>query len=196
MNSMTRVTLRTGLMPLAAACVLVTASGIALAAEVLDRVDGKSDFIGVAGGPATLTYRKLNTPAGETTGAWHYHPGYVYNVVEQGTVTIEDGCGDLVSFSAGEAFETSEGRVHRAYNLGEEDAIEQNMFISPPGRPITVLIPGNQQLCGPPSTVSECHNGGWAKFDHPQTFANQGACIAYVKHRPETTPLVPADPLP
>src|SRR3954447_14856946 len=110
-------------------------------------------------GPAQLTARVLTTPVGEVTGAWHYHPGYVYNVVTQGTVTIEDGCGGIHQYSKGEAFETSEGRVHRAYNLGTEDAMEHNMFVGPPGRPITVNIPNNEQRCGPPSTAAECLNG-------------------------------------
>ena len=92
-------------------------------------------------------------------------------------------------------FETSEGRVHSAYNLGNVDAIESNMFVGPPGRPITVLIPGDERRCGPPSTVAECMGHGWTAFNHPTTFANQGACIAYVRHRPTITVLVPEDPL-
>src|SRR5262249_8494628 len=89
-------------------------------------------------------------------GAWHYHPGFVYNVVRQGAITVEDGCGIAQTYGAGQAFETSEGRVHRAYNLGSEDAIESNMFVGPPGRPITVFIPNNGRRCGPPSSVEEC----------------------------------------
>jgi hypothetical protein len=41
---------------------------------------------------------------------------------------------DLSTYTAGQAFETSEGRVHRAYNLGAVDAIEYNMFVGPIGR--------------------------------------------------------------
>jgi hypothetical protein len=169
--------------------------GVTYAAIVLERWDGTSNHIGLWNGPAALTARTLDTPVGETTGAWHYHPGFVYNVVRQGTITVEDGCGSVQSYSAGQAFETSEGRVHRAYNLGGVDAIESNMFVGPPGRPITVLIPDNEQRCGPPSRVDECKGDGWASFNHPTTFANQGECIAYVNHRPRITVLVPADPL-
>ena len=171
------------------------ASGVIYAAIPLELWVGTSSHIGLWKGPATLTARTLKTPMGETTGAWHYHPGYVYNVVRQGTITIEDGCGSVQSYSAGQAFETSEGRVHRAYNLGGVDAIESNMFVGPPGRPITVFIPDNVQRCGPPSRVDECKGDGWATFNHPTTFANQGECIAYVNHRPRITVLVPADPL-
>ncbi len=124
-----------------------------------------------------------------------YHPGYVYNVVRQGTITVEDGCGGTQAYSAGQAFETSEGRVHRAYNLGGVDAIESNMFVGPPGRPITVFIPNNERRCGPPSSVNECKGHGWASFNHPSLFANQGECIKYVNHRPRVTVLVPEDPL-
>ena len=174
---------------------IVLGSVVSYAAIVVFRQDASSDYIGLWGGPAQLTARVLTTPAGEVTGAWHYHPGYVYNVVTQGTVTIEDGCGQIHQYSKGEAFETSEGRVHRAYNLGTEDAMEHNMFVGPPGRPITVSIPNNEHRCGPPSTVAECVNGGWASFNHPFPFGNQGACVAYVNHRKQITLLVPEDPI-
>jgi|SRR5215831_11256913 len=169
--------------------------GAVHAAITIERWDGTSNNIGLWNGPATLTARTLRTPAGETTGPWHYHPGHVYNVVRQGTITIEDGCGTVQSFSAGQAFETSEGRVHRAYNLGGADAIESNMFVGPPGRPITVFIPSNERRCGPPSTVDECKGDGWASFNHPSQFANQGQCVEYVNNRPRITLLVPEDPL-
>lgn len=167
-------------------------------AVTMDRWDGTSDHIGLAGGPARLVARKLTTHVGEITGAWHYHPGYVYNVVVQGTITVEDGCGDVKQYSAGQAFETSEGRVHRAYNLGQVDAVEQNMFINlgVNNATITKPIPNNERRCGPPSTVDECKDGSWEKFDWPTAFESQGECVAYVNNRPTITLLVPADPLP
>ena len=163
-----------------------------------ERWDGTSDFIGLAGGPARLIARKLTTHVGETTGAWHYHPGYVYNVVAEGTITVEDGCGDVKQYSAGQAFETSDGRVHRAYNLGPVDAVEYNMFVNlgANNTMITKFIPNNEQRCGPPSTADECKGGGWEKFDWPSAFASQGECITYVNNRPTITVPVPADPLP
>ena len=178
------------------AAALAVGSVATYAAIVMFRFDATSDHIGLQGGPALVTARILNTPVGEITGGWHYHPGYVYNVVTQGTITIEDGCGEIRQFSAGEAFETSEGRVHRAYNLGTVDAIEYNMFVGPPGRPIGVNIPNNEHRCGPPSRVTECRDGGWSTFNHPAPFANQGACISYVNNRKRITLLVPEDPIP
>ena len=174
---------------------LAIGSVIVYAAIVEFRQDASSEYIGLRGGPAQLTARVLRTPVGETTGLWHYHPGYVYNVVTQGRITIEDGCGQVREYSKGQAFETSEGRVHRAYNLGSEDAIEYNMFVGPPGRPIGVNIPNNEHRCGPPSTVAECANDGWVAFNHPAPFANQGECVAYVNHRKRITLLVPEDPI-
>jgi hypothetical protein len=175
--------------------VLSLGSAIAYAAVVLFRYDAFSEFIGLRGGPAMVTARVLNTPVGETNGLWHYHPGYVYNVVTQGQITVEDGCGEIKQYGAGQAFETSEGRVHRAYNLGATDAIEYNMFVGPPNRPIGVNIPNNEHRCGPPSTVEECRFNGWDTFNHPRRFANQGVCVAYVNNRPRITLLVPEDPI-
>jgi len=175
--------------------VIAVSSIVAYAAIVTFRQDAYSEYIGLRGGPAQVTARVLTTPVGEVTGLWHYHPGNVYNVVTQGTITIEDGCGQINHYSKGEAFETSEGRVHRAYNLGSEDAIEYNMFVGPPGRPIGVNIPNNEHRCGPPSTVAECMGGDWATFNHPVPFVNQGACVAYVNQRKRITLLVPEDPI-
>ena len=175
---------------------LAIGSVIAYAAIPTILAVGRSDYIGLTGGPATLIARHLVTPAGETTGAWHYHPGYVYNVVKSGTITVEDGCGAVKHYSAGEAFETSDGRVHRAYNLGEVDAVEYNMFINIGNNAtLTKFIPNNEQRCGPPSTTDECMRGGWMKFNHPSVFGNQGQCVAYVNGRETITLLVPEDPL-
>ena len=187
----TRMTLSVG-----AGC-LVLGSLIAYAAIPTILATGRSDYIGLAGGPATLIARHLITPAGETTGAWHYHPGYVYNIVKSGTITVEDGCGEINQYSAGHAFETSDGRVHRAYNLGEVDAVEYNTFVNigSNNTTLTKFIPNNERRCGPPSTVGECAANGWRRFNHPAPFANQGQCIAYVNHRPTITLLVPEDPL-
>jgi hypothetical protein len=179
------------------AAALVIGSLMAYAAIPEIQGVGVSPYIGLTGGPARLVSRRLTTPVGETTGAWHYHPGYVYNVVRQGTITVEDGCGEVNRYSAGDAFETSEGRIHRAYNEGDVAAVEYNMFINLHGsQSLTKFTPGNERRCGPPSTVDECRNGNWATFSHPSAFANQGACVAYVNGRRTITVLVPEDPFP
>jgi quercetin dioxygenase-like cupin family protein len=147
------------------------------------------------GGPATVTVRTLTIKPGEVL-AWHYHPGYAFNVVKSGTLTVEEGCGGEESLTPGQAFEEMEGHVHRAKNLSAtEDVVVYNTFIMPQGKVTTVNIPGNERRCGPPSNVDECKNDGWLKFSHPQPFGNQGQCIEFVRHRPRNTILVPEDPL-
>jgi quercetin dioxygenase-like cupin family protein len=68
------------------------------------------------GGPATMTARTLSLAPGDVN-AWHYHPGPLFNIVTQGTVTVEDGCGGEQSYTVGQAFEEG-GRVHRPKNQG------------------------------------------------------------------------------
>jgi quercetin dioxygenase-like cupin family protein len=152
-------------------------------------------------GPATVTVRTLtiahgiNGQPGETL-AWHYHPGYAFNVVKSGTLTVEDGCGGEETLAPGQAFEEMDGRVHRAKNLSAtEDVVVYNTFIVPQGRPTTVNIPGNTRRCGPPRNVDECKDGGWANFTHPSMFSDQGECVQYTRHRPRVVLPVPADPL-
>jgi len=143
------------------------------------------------GGPATVTVRTLTIQPGETL-AWHYHPGYAFNVVKHGVLTVEDGCGGPdENLFEGQAFEEVEGHVHRAKNLGTEPVEVYNTFLIPQGRPTTINIPGNQRLCGPPSSVDQCKFEGWRNFSHPQTFEDQGSCISWVLHRPRTTVPLP-----
>jgi quercetin dioxygenase-like cupin family protein len=147
-------------------------------------------------GPATVTVRTLTILPGESL-AWHYHPGYAFNVVKSGTLTVEDGCGgDEETLTPGEAFEEMDGRVHRAKNLSAtEPVVVYNTFIVPQGKPTTRNIPNNERRCGPPVDVAECKDAGWVNFSHPQGFANQGECIDFVKHRPRNIIPVPQDPL-
>jgi len=35
-------------------------------------------------------------------------------------------------------------------------------------------------LTGPPQDMNQCKNGGWARFNEPRTFPNQGLCVCYV----------------
>jgi quercetin dioxygenase-like cupin family protein len=150
-------------------------------------------------GPATVTVRTLTIKPGETL-AWHYHPGYAFNVVKSGTLTVEDGCGEEETLSPApnpeSAFEETDGRVHRAKNLSAtEDVVVYNTFLVPEGRPTTVNIPGNERRCGPPADVNECKDDGWAMFNHPRSFIDQGDCVQYVRHRPRIVLPVPEDPL-
>jgi len=145
-------------------------------------------------GPATVTFRHLTTTPGDV-GAWHYHPGVVHNVVIAGAIKVEDGCGDAPTHTTGQAFETSEGRVHRAINEGTVDAVEYNVFIREQGKPLTRFIPNNERRCGPVSNRGECKGNGWQRFDFPYSFADQGQCLAYVIGRQRVSLLLPDDPL-
>jgi hypothetical protein len=154
---------------------------------------GSADYIGLWDGPARLTANDNLVTGANVTGGWHYHPGYVYNVVKQGRVIIEDGCGGTVEYGVGDAFEKADGRVHRAINPDNVDEIEFSMSIDAPGRPTRVAVPAG--TCGPARSVDECKDNGWAKFNHPYPFTNQGHCIAYVLNRKRVTILIPEDPL-
>jgi quercetin dioxygenase-like cupin family protein len=146
-------------------------------------------------GPATVTVRTLTISPGNSL-AWHYHPGYAFNVVKSGTLTVEDGCGGEETLNPGDAFEEMDGRVHRAKNLNATaPVVVYNTFIVPQGKPTTRNIPGNERRCGPPVDVEECKNDGWLKFTHPLSFISQGQCVDFVRHRPRNVIPVPEDPL-
>jgi quercetin dioxygenase-like cupin family protein len=168
----------------AAICLLTAAI---YAATTLILAVGTIPDSGFFGGPATVTVRTLTIPPGEV-GAWHYHPGYAFNVVKSGVLTVENGCGGGdENLTPGQAFEELEGDVHRAKNLGTEPVVVYNTFVVPEGKPTTINIPGNERLCGPPANVNECKLDGWKNFSHPLTFEDQGSCIKWVLSRPHTT---------
>ena len=129
-------------------------------------------------GPATVTLRTISFAPGEV-GAWHYHPGPLFNVVTRGTVTVEDGCGQEQAFTVGQAFEEG-GRVHRPKNLGTEATFAHQTFVVPEGSPTTVNIPNNERRCGPPRNVDECKQAAGSTFTHPRSFSSQGDCIQYI----------------
>jgi quercetin dioxygenase-like cupin family protein len=145
-------------------------------------------------GPATVTVRTLTIGPGEVL-QWHYHPGYAYNVVKSGELTVEEGCGGEVTLRPGDAFEELDGHVHRAKNLSAtENVVVYNTFIVPQGKPTTVNIPNNERRCGPPSDANECKDDGWMTFNQPRGFSDQGDCVQYVRHRPRIVLPVPEDP--
>jgi quercetin dioxygenase-like cupin family protein len=159
--------------------VLLLCGAVAYAATATILAVGTTPHSELIGGPATLTARRLVTPPGEV-GAWHYHPGPVFNVVKSGAIVIEDGCGEAPTYVAGQAFENIGGRVHRAVNPFTESCVEYNMFINPQGTPLTVFIPNNQRQCGPARGVEECKADGWRNFDFPHSFVSQGDCVQFV----------------
>lgn len=158
---------------------LLAVSGVIAYAAIINVISvGTLAHSEILGGTATVTNRTISFAPGEV-GAWHYHPGPLFNVVTQGTVTLEDGCGGEQSYGPGQAFEEG-GRIHRPKNLGSDPTFAYQTFVIPQGSPTTVNIPGNVQQCGPPRNVDECRHGGWANFTFPDSFANQWQCMVWV----------------
>jgi quercetin dioxygenase-like cupin family protein len=139
---------------------------------------GTTDYSEFVDGPATITMRTLTIAPEEVLG-WHHHPGIgAITIVKQGTLTIEDGCGGETVYLTGDAFLEPPGRVHRGKNLDAvEDVITAQTFVVPFGDPNSV---SSAQLCGAPASVAECRRDGWADFNHPRTFANQGDCEQFL----------------
>ena len=134
----------------------------------------------VFNGPANVTVRILTLKPGEML-PWHYHPGYAFNIVKSGTLTVEDGCGTKRTLTAGQGFEAIDGRVHRGRNMSDQEVIVYDSFLIPQGKPNTITFPGEESRCGPPLDLDECRNGGWRKFTHPQSLNSQGQCLSLVR---------------
>lgn len=163
-----------------AAALGAVAVGVTTYAAVNNTIGvGRLEYSEAIGGPATVTMRTLTIAPGEVLG-WHAHPGVgAYTIVTKGTLTVEDGCGFDTVYVKGDAFLEPAGRVHRGKNLGSEEVVTAQTFIVPEGEGTTHSLSGPR--CGRPLTAAECLNGGWASFDYPHPFANQGACEQYVR---------------
>ena len=135
-----------------ASCLAASLLGVALypAAQGDMLVVGTIPKSQVFDGAVTVAVRALTLKPGEEL-PWHYHPGYAFNVVKSGTLTVEDGCGELKTLTAGQGFEETDSRVHRGKNLSDKETLVYDTFFIRQGKPITVPIPGNQPLCGPPN---------------------------------------------
>ena len=139
---------------------------------------GAMDHSEIVGGPATVTMRTLEFAPSEIS-AWHYHTGLgALNVVTQGTLIIEDGCGGETIYGPGEAFLEAPNRVHRGRNADDVDeVIVAQTFVVPAGDGLAVIT---GQLCGAPATVDQCRQSGWQTFNHPRAFGSQGDCEQFV----------------
>ena len=139
---------------------------------------GTMDHSEIVDGPATVTMRTLEFAPSEIS-AWHYHTGLgALNVVTQGTLIIEDGCGGETTYGPGDAFLEAPGRVHRGRNADDVDkVIVAQTFLVPAGDGLAVIT---GQLCGVPAAVQECRQGGWTTFNQPREFVSQGDCEQFV----------------
>jgi len=164
---------------------------------------------GASGGSAIVVHRTLTTHANENNGGWHYHPGYVYNVVKSGTIAVQDGCdAEARLYGAGEAFEPPKAASTapsfpmspertRAKKTPSRRTCSSCPRLSQHGGQADLgrNVPDTMGHCGPPSAVDHCRKGGWQKFDFPQKFAGENACAAWVAARPRITLMLPIDPL-
>lgn len=66
-------------------------------------------------GDAIVGINEATLAPGDVIG-FHYHTGYAYSVVKSGTLTEDDGCGNVVTHSAGTAFVEVPGHVHEVRN--------------------------------------------------------------------------------
>ncbi len=124
---------------------------------------GPVSYSPTVGGPATITVRRLTIDPGEVLG-WHSHPGIVYTVVTRGTLTLEDGCGAVTTFTVGQAFQEAPGRVHRGKNLATTGTVETiQTFIVPSGSQISDATSGPVcQPCVADATTFCAHNSRYA----------------------------------
>jgi quercetin dioxygenase-like cupin family protein len=83
--------------------------------------------------PQDIVVQHVTFDPGEGS-AFHYHPGHVLVVIASGTLTEDDGCGDLVTHVAGSAFQEAPGHIHRAVNTGTEPVQIWATYIIPDGQ--------------------------------------------------------------
>lgn len=140
---------------------------------------GTIGYFPLFNGPADVRIGMTTMNPGETNG-WHRHPGVVYVIVASGSLTFESGCGDVETYTAGQAFSERDTDIHRAVNYGSVPLVFYGTVIVPAGGPTKIPYPG--PLCGPPVNADACKNDGWRKFDYPRTFANQGDCVSFTEH--------------
>ncbi len=88
--------------------------------------------------------RELTIAPGGTTG-WHYHPGQIFGLIKQGTLTHYDGDGCSVDgvYNAGDAISegSGPGYVHEGRNEGPVPVVMWVLYIKPAGSPLAVDMP-------------------------------------------------------
>ncbi|GAY14309.1 cupin domain-containing protein [Mycobacterium sp. shizuoka-1] len=107
-------------------------AGIEATTMVQSTLDGR-DFV----------TRELTIAPGGTTG-WHYHPGQVFGLVKQGTLTHYNGdCSVDGVYNAGDpiAEGSGAGYVHEGRNEGPTPVVMWVLYIKPAGSPLAVDMP-------------------------------------------------------
>ncbi|MBI3690953.1 MAG: cupin domain-containing protein [Mycolicibacterium aromaticivorans] len=107
-------------------------SGIEADTLVQSTLDGR-DFV----------TRELTIAPGGTTG-WHYHPGQVFGVIKQGTLTHYNGdCSVDGVYNAGDSISEGSGTgyIHEGRNEGPVPVVMWVLYIKPAGSPLAVDAP-------------------------------------------------------
>lgn len=87
--------------------------------------------------------RELTIAPGGTTG-WHYHPGQVFGVVKDGTLTHYNGdCSVDGVYHAGDAISEGSGTgyIHEGRNEGTTPVVMWVLYIKPAGSALAVDMP-------------------------------------------------------
>ncbi|MFF9777455.1 cupin domain-containing protein [Streptomyces sp. NPDC013978] len=91
----------------------------------------------------TYTLKRITISPGGTTG-WHYHPGTVYGIVREGTLTHSDAdCATDGVYSSGDTITEPAGpeHVHIGRNLGSSLVVLDALYVDLTGTPLTVDAP-------------------------------------------------------
>ncbi|WP_211767916.1 cupin [Kutzneria sp. CA-103260] len=75
---------------------------------------------------------------------WHYHPGHVYAIVKQGTLTHNKSDCSVDGVDRQGQFITEEsgpGYVHIGRNLGDTPVVLEVLYVNPVGQPLAVDAP-------------------------------------------------------
>lgn len=89
---------------------------------------------------------ELTLDQGDTI-PFHYHTGPAYGIVKTGTLTEDDGCGNIVTHSAGQAFFEIPSHVHEVRNDGADRVELYGMVVHPQDEPGTVNV--SAPVCNP-----------------------------------------------
>ncbi len=87
--------------------------------------------------------REITIAPGGTTG-WHYHPGQVFGVIREGTLSHYDSdCSVDGVYNPGDAISerSGTGYVHEGRNEGSTPLVMWVLYIDPAGSPLAVDMP-------------------------------------------------------
>ena len=92
-------------------------------------------------GPANVEMVGLTLKPGDVI-PWHYHQGPAYVIVSRGTLTEDDGCGQVREFAAGSAFNEEPGHIHQVSNQGHGAVVLYFAAVYPVGSEDAIFVDG------------------------------------------------------